>query len=363
MGATLAAAGLRRRTPLATAALVLGANAPDIDFVSYFGGPYQSLAFRRGATHGLLALAILPFLVAGLVLLWDRGVRRRRRPAAEPARAGALLGLAALAVLTHPALDWLNNYGMRWLMPFDGTWFYGDAVFIIDPWIWLGFGGVLFVLHSRGAAALSAWSVFWLLASLLVLTTAAVPFAARVLWLAGLAAALTLRRLTLRSSSRDAALERAARVLLCAGLVYVGLMIGADFAERSRASAELAARGIAPVVRVMVAPVAANPFRGEVVAETDAGYYVGAWSWLAAEPLELAPELIAKRNADPRYAAAAATLEARRFLTWARFPYALIENDANAHVVTFLDARYHATGRLFGPTVRLDSNLRPIAVE
>jgi inner membrane protein len=35
-GAALAAAGVRRATPLATAALILGANAPDVDAVTYF---------------------------------------------------------------------------------------------------------------------------------------------------------------------------------------------------------------------------------------------------------------------------------------------------------------------------------------
>ena len=46
-------------------------------------------------------------------------------------------------MLTHPVLDWLNNYGIRLLMPFSPRWFYGDAVFIIDPWLWLALGGAL----------------------------------------------------------------------------------------------------------------------------------------------------------------------------------------------------------------------------
>ncbi len=141
-GAALAAAGLRRATPLATAALVIGANAPDIDVLTGFAGRYAALAMRRGWTHGVLAIAVLPFVVTALLLLWDR---LRRRPDRAPARAGPLLGLAALAVISHPILDWLNNYGMRWLMPFDGRWSYGDALFIVDPWVWLALGGVVFL--------------------------------------------------------------------------------------------------------------------------------------------------------------------------------------------------------------------------
>jgi len=165
-GATLAAAGLRRATPLAAGTLMLAANAPDIDVLIYLvGNEYDALAFRRGWTHGPLALLALPFAVLGVALAWDRWVRRRRDPRATPARAGPLLALAALGVLTHPALDWLNNYGIRLLMPFSLRWFYGDAVFIIDPWIWLALGGALFPIHSRSKAAITGWAIFAALAT------------------------------------------------------------------------------------------------------------------------------------------------------------------------------------------------------
>jgi len=58
-GAALAAAGLRRATPLATTALIVGANAPDIDVLTSFAGSYAALALRRGWTHGVLALVVL----------------------------------------------------------------------------------------------------------------------------------------------------------------------------------------------------------------------------------------------------------------------------------------------------------------
>src|SRR3990170_3999351 len=110
-GATMARAGLDRRTPLATAALLLGANAPDIDIITgFFGGENVTLACRRGWTHGPLAMLALPFAVAGILMVWDRWMRRRRAPRALPAEAMPLLQLAALGVFSHPALDWLNTY-------------------------------------------------------------------------------------------------------------------------------------------------------------------------------------------------------------------------------------------------------------
>jgi inner membrane protein len=52
-------------------------------------------------------------------------------------RISALLLLGYVGVLSHVAMDWLNNYGVRLLMPFSSRWFYGDSVFIVDPWLWL----------------------------------------------------------------------------------------------------------------------------------------------------------------------------------------------------------------------------------
>src|SRR5581483_6531552 len=145
-GAALAQAGLKHRTPLGTATLLVAANLPALDALAYLRDPVFALAVRRGWTHGLLAMVVLPPLLAGAMLGWDRLVRRRR--ARAPARPGPLLLLAALGIWSHPLLDLLNTYGVRLLAPFSDRWFYGDALFIVDPWLWLLLGG---------AAGLAAW--------------------------------------------------------------------------------------------------------------------------------------------------------------------------------------------------------------
>jgi len=96
-GMALAAAGLRRATPLAATALVMGVNASDVDVLASFGPEFEQLAFRRGWTHGVLALVLWPFVLTGVLLAWDRHVRLKRKPDAAPARAGPLLALTALA--------------------------------------------------------------------------------------------------------------------------------------------------------------------------------------------------------------------------------------------------------------------------
>jgi inner membrane protein len=129
-GALLAQMGLKKLSGRATATLVIAANIPDIDAVATLLGT-ESLAIRRGITHGPPALVILPLILTGLVLLWNRW-----RPAEQPVRFWPLLLCAYIGTLSHPAFDWLNSYGIRLLEPFSSTWYAGDTLFIIDVWIW-----------------------------------------------------------------------------------------------------------------------------------------------------------------------------------------------------------------------------------
>lgn len=141
IGALIGQAGLKRKTGLAMPALIVGANLPDVDGVCMVYG-IESLAVRRGLTHGPIAWLLLPLALAAILYGYDRWqARRGRRPEGRlPGRFGWLFALALIACLTHPALDWLNSYGIRLLEPFSNRWFYGDALFIIDVWLWLGLG-------------------------------------------------------------------------------------------------------------------------------------------------------------------------------------------------------------------------------
>lgn len=138
-GALIGQAGLKKKTGLAMPALLIGANLPDVDAACFFWlDGVEHLAFRRGITHGPIALLLLPLLLAGLLWSWDQWqLRRGKRPAARlPIHFGWLYGLALIGCLTHPALDWLNVYGIRLMEPFSSRWFYGDVLFIIDVWLW-----------------------------------------------------------------------------------------------------------------------------------------------------------------------------------------------------------------------------------
>lgn len=150
VGALLGQAGLKRKTALAMPTLIIAANIPDIDAACFLWlEGAEHLGFRRGITHGPLAMLVLPLLLWAAMLGWDKW--RRRSNAERPAvHKGWLLALAFIGTLSHPAMDWLNVYGIRLLEPFSSQWFYGDTLFIIDLWLWgLLIGGLIWSLRAE----------------------------------------------------------------------------------------------------------------------------------------------------------------------------------------------------------------------
>jgi inner membrane protein len=268
---------------------LIGANLPDVDVLAYLWGPGADLSFRRGWTHGVLALALWPLLLSGGMLLLDRALRRLRRASLPSGvRAGQLLLLSCISIWSHPALDTLNTYGVRWLMPFSGRWFYGDTLFIVDPWMWLALAlGVLLSLlrASTGPAHFALWLAF------------------------GYAAAMA---------------------------------VGAVVARRI-ARVEMAAVSGAPVGRILVAPVPVNPFRRRVVAEQGEVYHMGEFRWLVVPHLDPASIRMYPKGEreDPAVVRAANTRLGHRFLQWARFPAFRVEQIGGGGVtVHMVDLRY-----------------------
>ncbi|QUL38561.1 metal-dependent hydrolase [Erythrobacter sp. JK5] len=157
VGAVLGQAGLKKKTGLAMPALIIGANLPDVDAACFFWlEGTEHLGFRRGITHGPPAMVLLPLILAGLLWAFDRwqekrGQGRFGRPEGRlPVNFKWLFLLSFIGCLSHPALDWLNVYGIRLLEPFSSQWFYGDTLFIIDVWLWaLLIGSVCWSLRSE----------------------------------------------------------------------------------------------------------------------------------------------------------------------------------------------------------------------
>ena len=161
VGAVMGQAGLKRTTGLAMPALIIGANLPDVDAACFFWlEGTEHLAFRRGITHGPPALVLLPLVLAGLLWAFDRWQSKRgTRPEGRlPVRFGWLYAMAFVGCLSHPFFDWLNVYGIRLLEPFSSQWFYGDTLFIIDPWLWAMLIGSVWWSRRREKAETVKWA-------------------------------------------------------------------------------------------------------------------------------------------------------------------------------------------------------------
>ena len=64
-------------------------------------------------------------------------------------------------------------------MPFDDRWFYGDALFIVDPWLWLVLGLPVVWAHSASRRSRIAWTLLGVFTTFLVLR-ASVPWGVKV---------------------------------------------------------------------------------------------------------------------------------------------------------------------------------------
>lgn len=167
-------------------------------------------------------------------------------------------------------------------MPFSTRWYYGDTLFIIDPWLW-------------AILAAGVWA-----------------------------------------GSRRA---RYAALALLVAATYVVAMAVSNIAVRGQV--ERWARSVATVVDdVMIAPLAVTPFERWVVVADSLGYWVGMYGWLPTSRIELQRLPYAGLTAELAGETAARDRAAGQFLTWARFPYYRWANGTERATLYIGDARY-----------------------
>src|SRR5262245_24597773 len=112
----------------------LANNLPDFDFAytRIVPGKLGYLLHHRGHTHTVaigLLLGVIPLV---LVRIWAR--RRAVRFDASDWRALTALSLAG--PLLHVMMDFANTYGVHPFWPLWSRWFYGDLLFIVEPYLW-----------------------------------------------------------------------------------------------------------------------------------------------------------------------------------------------------------------------------------
>ena len=352
VGLAIAKSGLERASPAATTVCIIAANAPDADILTAFQGSWVYLHNHRGLTHSIVGTLALALLIPLLVWAGERVIALVRGKQPRVRWRGLLLA-SLIASATHPLLDWTNNYGVRPLLPWSNEWFYGDLVFIIDPWLWLSLGGATFLLTAKTKWRVAAWAMLAAImtAALFLLPARsgiAIPFVSRVLWLAGIAC-LAFAHRTHLARRWGASIAVVALALI---IVYWGAL--SLLHERALADAKIFATHVAEqndetIVRLAAMPALANPFHWRCVAETDQAMFrfelkLGAKQWSDTidevvryeKPHGDDAALISKASVDERAAI---------LLDFARFPVARVEGDCLSRAfVQFADLRYTEPG-------------------
>jgi inner membrane protein len=283
VGAACGEAGLKRRTRYGNVTLMIAANLPDLDVLS-FATDTDPISFRRGWTHGIVAQLVLPVALTAAVYAFGR-LRRPRGESGPPLRAGWLLLLSSVGVYSHVFLDFLNNYGVRLLAPFDWRWFYGDTLFIADVWLWLALGAGV--------------------------------------WLA-------------RRQQRPGP----ARASLVFASCYIAAMLASAQAARTVVSDTWRdVRGTEPRA-LMVGPLPFTPFTRALIVDAGDRYETGTFTWWPTA-VTFDPEPIPKNVGHPLVKRVRAESRSiREFLVWARFPFWILTPERHGTRVTIVDVRF-----------------------
>jgi inner membrane protein len=293
-GACIGRAGFNRKTAYATMAATFAAEAADLDILWGFRGPIEGLKHHRGITHTLIAVPVVAGFTVGMVWLLHLGLERRRlsklsamksEPGAPiPLRLqphlvhwGCLYLTAFIAALTHIALDWTNNYGVRPFFPFNPRWYEGSFMFIAEPLLW-----GLFLLA-------------------LVLP-----------WLLG----LTDREIGARQTRFRG---RGWAIVALTGMVALWAWRWTEHAQ-ARAMLENTQLTTAPVTRIGIEPYPVNPFRWHAILETP-GFYQTAEVNTHTGAIDSDPQtdVLFKPDDTPAVEAAKRTFLGHVYLDWGKW--------------------------------------------
>ncbi len=352
IGLAAAKAGLEKLSPGATGLCLIAANIPDADVVTLISGRWTYLHHHRGITHSIAGTLALGALLPLIFYLVDKLIARvrKRRPTV---RLRGLFVASLLVTATHPFMDWTNNYGVRPLLPWSSRWFYGDFVFIIDPFIWLILGGAVFLVTSKNKKQRAAWLILAIIPTFLILfgpgNRGALGNArvVQIIWIVAVVTCVVL-------FTQEAGKRWGSRIPLTAlgmFLIYLaGLFLIHTVALRHAEAEglEIASANGERALEIAAMPTAANPFQWTCVVETEKAAYRFDVSLLTQQSEKAPPIRHPKPEilGSPAVAQAMNFYSAQVFLDFARFPVARVVGDdcLTQTLVQFADLRYTEPG-------------------
>ncbi len=313
-GFAISQAGFNRKTRYATLAIVIGANLPDIDLVSRFGGNVEYLEYHRGITHSIIGVTVLAGVLATTVYL--AGKKLGPRKSGPQLNAPWLLLACWVATASHLLLDFTNSYGVRPFLPFSGHWYAWGIEPIIDPLIWMAL-------------------------------------------IAGLVIPALFRLISEEVGARKTGFKTGAVLSLCAVVILWGLR---DISHRRALNMlEAISYHEANSQRAGAFPGFTNPFDWTGVVETSQAFYVLPVDVLSEGVDAKDARVFHKPEPSPAFEAALATRTARVFMDFARFPWAEIIPNENGVAVIVQDLRFQPARMQrggFAIRILLDPELR-----
>ena len=310
-GLALARTGLHRTTPRATLTLLVGANLPDVDFISIFWGDINYLKYHRGITHSFAGV-FLGAVVLASVVYWINNHLLKGKPSSWR----RLFWLSLIGVASHVLLDFTNSYGIRPFLPFYKPWYAWDIAFIIDPWI------------------------------LLVLTL-------------GLGLPFLFRLINQEIGARPAEPHRGALVCLTLILLY---WLSKDLSHRQAIVALEQNRYSTGVsLRFGAMPQFFNPFGWYGIVETETAYHRTEVGWGNPNGFRVRNKLYHKPEQTEIIESAKKDPQTQAFLAFARFPWFQIEPSFEGYTIVVRDLRFDfATRRRRGfvCTIEMDRQLK-----
>src|SRR5690554_788745 len=214
---------LRRRLLLTVSALA--GNFPDLDLVltPLLPAPLGYLLHHRGHTHTFLYAIPQAILLGGLIAFFWKRARSLMRRSASTFK--AFLFLLGFGFVLHLGLDSFNSYGIHPFYPFQKDWYFGDAVFIVEPLFWI----VTIVPLAMGWSARWRWGVYLFFTGLLgYLSSLGYLSWLSLVFLGALGSGLTFMRQSKAVASG-----------LAIVLVYVRSLFAGSFAAKERLAAAI----------------------------------------------------------------------------------------------------------------------------
>jgi inner membrane protein len=148
--------------PLILTTSIVANNFPDLDMLlGRLNGPFSYILQHRGFTHTFLCAIPQTFLILMFIFLFTKS-----RNLKFSGRDWLLLTVISLGgIFLHIIADSCNSYGVHPFWPFNNKWYYGDSIFIAEPWLWLTLAiSFYFVFQNKMTkiffGAISALAIF-----------------------------------------------------------------------------------------------------------------------------------------------------------------------------------------------------------